>query len=143
MPYLQVSRGGGFRQGDLNNLPSGYVEPGAHPAVPGACQESGKSRRYPTRHSSICSQLPESLQQLCLPAALALIFQAFPKIPTSSSLRFARQRLEMAPEVTRPQLSCRSHPPTFPPARLPSTPPSSPGLLQLTSTVMGDSEGRR
>lgn len=42
-PYLQVSRGRSFRQGDLYNLPSRYVQPSAHPAISGACQKHGRT----------------------------------------------------------------------------------------------------
>lgn len=57
-----VSRGG-FRQGDLNNLPSGYVRPSTHQQYLVPAKSPGKSRGVILQDTiPSYSQLPESLR---------------------------------------------------------------------------------
>lgn len=144
-PYLQVSRGSGFRQWDLYNLPSRDVQPGAHPAVSGACQERRKTDVSPPPWSYLRAASPRPLPGLCTPhpvhAALTRPLQTLPTPRPPSPCKCMAKSGGGFLEEIRSMKSSWPGPPG--PRHWAPTPHSVPGLLQLTSTVIGDSEGRR
>lgn len=81
-PYLQISSGSIFRQGDLYDLPSGYVESGAHPAVSRACQRTGRADCFIQ-----CYTNPSWRQPLLSPAIQLWFCQTLPNTQPLSSWR--------------------------------------------------------